>query len=157
MKATLRLTIRAFLLVWRALRTAKEQFSGGTPIGHIHIQPGKGDGILDDGRNGGRRRRQIFGYFSGSVVRAPPDLPERPGEERPDLVVGAGNRIRFPVVRVGRAAVVAQERGVPEYIAATAHVHSMAEVTQRRADHVQCEVAFIAALAVGVCDQAFEA
>lgn len=157
MKAALRLTIRAFLLIWRALRTAEQQFGGRTPIGHIHIQPGKGDGVLDDGRNGRWRRRQIFGYFSGTVVGAPPDLPKRSGEERPDLVVRAGNGIRFPVVRVGRAAVVAEERGVPEYIAAAAHVHGVAEVTQRRADHVQREVAFIAALAVGVCDQAFEA
>lgn len=60
--------IRAFLLLWSALRTGEEHFGGGTPIGHIHVQPGEGDGVLDYGRNGGRRRRQILGSFSGSVV-----------------------------------------------------------------------------------------
>lgn len=149
------LTIRAFLFLWRALRTGEQHFGGGTPIRQIYIQPGKGDGILDDGRNDGRWRRQILGCFSGSVVRAPPDLAERPREERTNLVVRGGERIRFPVVPIGRAAMVAEEGGVPEYIATSAHVHGVAEVAQRRADHVQREVAFEAPLAVGVGDQTF--
>ena len=52
---------------------------------------------------------------------------------------------------------VAEEGRVAEDIAATAHMHGVAEVTQRGADHVQREVAFMAALAVGVCDQTFKA
>lgn len=152
------LTIRAFLLLWSALRTREEHLGGGTPVWHVDIKPGQRDGVLDDGRNGGGWRRQIPRGVSGSVVgRTPPDLTERPGEERSDLVVGCGEGIRFAVVPVGRATVVAEEGGVPKHIAASSHVHGVAEVAQRGADHVHAEVAFKAALAVGVCDQAFEA
>lgn len=149
------LTIRAFLFLWRASRTGKEHFGGGTPIGQIYIQPGKGDGILDDGGNSRRWRRQILGCFSWTVVRAPPDLTERPGEERSNLVVGGGERICFPVVPVGRATMVTEKGGVPEHITSSAHVHRVAEVAQRRADHVQGEVTFKSPLAVGLGDQTF--
>lgn len=152
------LTIRAFLLLWSALRTWEEHLGGGTPIRHVDVKPGQRDGILDDGRNDGGWRRQILGGVSGPAVRrAPPDLTQRPGEERSDLVVGRGEGIRFAVVAVGRAAVVAEEGGVPEHVAAPSHVHGVAEVAQRGADHVHAEVTFKAAFAVGVCDQAFEA
>lgn len=77
-------------------------------------------------------------------------MTDRPREERPNLVVRCGERLCLPVVPIGRAAVVAEEGGVPEYIAASAHMHGVAEVTQGRADHVQREVTFKAPLAVGV-------
>lgn len=129
-------TIRAFLLLRRVLRTGKEHLGGGASIRHIHIQPGQGDGILDDGRNGRRRWREILGCLSGSIIRAPPNLTEGPGEESSDLVVRTGNRISFPIVPVGSPAVIAEEGCVPKYIATAAHVHGVAEVSQRRANHV---------------------
>lgn len=154
-------TRRFFLLTVRALVVwcwaGEERFGGGTPIGHVHVQPGEGDGVLDDGRDGRRRRGQILRSLSGSVVRASPDVPQRPGEERADLVVRRGDRVRLPVAPVGRAAVVAQEGGVPEDVAAPSHVHGVAEVSQRRADHVHGEVTFVTPPAVGVWDQTFEA
>lgn len=82
-------------------------------------------------------------------------MTDGPGEERPDLVVRVGDRIRFRVVPVGCPAMVAEEGGVPEHIAATANVHGVAEVTQRGADHVHREVAFKAALAMR--DKTFKA
>lgn len=165
------LTIRAFPLLRRAMRTGEEHFGGGTPIGHLHIQAGEGDGVLDDGRNDRRWRRQLFASSSRSVFRSPSDLTERPGEERSDLVVWTGDRIRFPVVPVvptvpivavvpavvrlvpvvpfvPSASMVAEEGSVPEDIASTANMHGVAEISQRRADHLQREVAFIATLAV---------
>ena len=158
------------------MRTGEEHFGGGTPIGHLHIQAGEGDGVLDDGRNDRRWRRQLFASSSRSVFRTPPDLTERPGEERSDLVVWTGDRIRFPVVPtvvptvvpavpvvavvpavvplvpvvpfVPSASMVAEEGSVPEHIASSANMHGVAEISQRRADHLQREVAFIATLAV---------
>lgn len=148
-------TVGAFLLVRRALTTGEEHFGDGTPIGHVHIQPGQRDGVLDDGGNGGGRRGEVTGCISGSIVGSPPDLPERPGEERSDLAVGGRNRVGVAAVPVGRPSVVAQEGCVAEHVAAAAHVHGVAEVAQRRADHVHREVAFDTAPAVG--DQASEA
>lgn len=120
------------------MRAGEKHFGGGTPIGHIHIQPGEGDGVLDDGRNSGRWWRQLPGFSTGSVFRAPSDLTKRPGEERSDLIVRGGYGICFPVIPIGGPTVVAEEGGVPEHIAATAHVHGVAEVSQRRAYHIHC-------------------
>lgn len=151
------LTIRALPSLWRAVATWEERFGRGTTVWHVDVQPGKRDGIFDDGRNGRGRRRQVLGCLSGYVVGAPPDLSQRPGEERPDLVVWVGQGICFPVAPVSYAAMVAEEGGVPEHIAASAHVHGVAEVPEGGTDHVQCEVAFEATLAVGVRHQTFEA
>lgn len=52
---------------------------------------------------------------------------------------------------------VAEEGSVPKYVATSAHMHGVAEVPQWRADHVQREVSFKAALAVGVGHETFEA
>lgn len=139
------------------MTTWEEHFGCGTTVWHVDVQPGKRDGIFDDRRNGRRRRRQILGRLSGSVVRAPPDLSQRPGEEGPDLVVWVGQGICLPAAPVSHAAVVAEKGGVPEHVATSAHVHGVAEVPQGGADHVQCEVAPEATLAVGVRNQAFEA
>lgn len=151
------LTIGAFPSLWRAVTTWEEHFGRGTTVGHVDVQPGKRDGIFDDGRNGGRRRRQVLGSLSGSAVGAPPDLTQRPGEEGPDLVVRVGQGICVPAAAVSHAAVVAEKGGVPEHVATSAHVHGVAEVPEGGADHVQCEVASEATLAVGVGHQAFEA
>lgn len=151
------LTIRAFPSLWRAVTTSEERFGRGTTVRHVHVQPGKRDGIFDDGRNGRRGRGQLLGRLSGSAVGAPPDLSQRPGEECADLVVRVGQRIGFSVAPVGYAAMVAEEGGVPEHIATSAHVHGVAEVPEGGTDHVQCEVALEATLAVGVGHQTFEA
>lgn len=144
------LTIRAFPSIWCAVTSWEGHFGSGATVQHVDVQPGKGDGIFDDGRNGGRWWRQILGGLSGSVVRTPPDLAQCPGEECSDLIVWVGQGICFPVAPVGYAAMVAEEGGVPERVATSAHVHSVAEVPEGGANHVQCEVAFEAALAVGV-------
>lgn len=156
------LTVRALLLLRRARRTGEQHLGGGAAVGHVHVQPGQGDGVLDDGRDGRRRRRRrvLGGVAAGSAVRrAPPDLAQRLGEEGANLVVGRGEGLGVAAVPVigRRAAVVAEEGGVPEHVAAAAHVHGVAEVAQRRADHVQRQVTFVAPLAAGVRHQAFEA
>lgn len=156
------LTIGALLLLRAALGTGEQHLRGGAAVGQVHVQPGQGDGVLDDGRDGGRRRRRgvLGGVAPGSAVRgAPPDLAQRLGEEGADLIVGRGEGLGVAAIAVigRRAAVVAEEGGVPEHVAAAAHVHGMAEVAQRRADHVQRQVAFVAPLAAGVRHQAFEA
>lgn len=65
------LTVRALLPLRSALRTGEQHLGGGAAIGHVHVQPGQGDGVLDDGRDGGwrRRRRVLGGVASGSAVR----------------------------------------------------------------------------------------
>lgn len=151
------LTVRAFPSFWCAVTTWEEHFGGGTAVWHVDVQPGKRDGVFDDGRDGGRRRRQILGGLSGSVVGAPPDLPQCPGEERSDLIVWVGQGICLPVAPVGHAAMVAEEGGVPERVTTSAHVHCVAEVPEGGTNHVQCEVAFETTLAVGVWHQTFEA
>lgn len=144
------------------MRTGEQHLGGRAAVGDVHIQPGQGDGVLDDGRDGGRRRRHwVFGGVApGSAVRrAPPDLAQRLGEEGADLVVGRREGLGVAAVPLigRRAAVVAEERGVAEHVAAAAHVHSVTEVAQRRANHVQRQVAFVTPLAAGVRHQAFEA
>lgn len=151
------LTIRAFPSLWRAVTPWEERFGCGTTVGHVDVQPGKRDGIFDDGRNGRRWRRQILGGFSGSAVRALPDLSQRPGEEGSDLVVWVGQGICFPVAPVSYATMVAEEGGVPKHVATSAHMHGVAEVPEGGTDHVQCEVSLEATLAVGVRHQTFEA
>lgn len=52
----IKLTVRASHVLWRPVTTGEENFGGRTPVGHVDIQPGKGDGVLDDGRNHRRWR-----------------------------------------------------------------------------------------------------
>ncbi|KAF3853297.1 hypothetical protein F7725_013985 [Dissostichus mawsoni] len=56
-------------------------------------------------------------------------------------------------VREPRASMVAEEGSVPEHIASTANMHGVAEISQRRADHLKREVAFIATLARGIWEE----
>lgn len=57
---------------------------------------------------------------------------------------------------VSRTTVVAQKRRVAKDVAATAHVHRVAEVAEGRADHVHRQVALKPAFAVRRGHQAFD-
>lgn len=99
--------------------------SAAASIIHSLVELRQRDSVLDDGRDGrggGRGPRLV--PAAPSPQRRPADVPQRPGEE----VVGFGSV---------SPAVVAEEGGVPEDVPAAAHVHGVAEVAQRRADHVR--------------------
>lgn len=116
---------------------AGEQHPLPAPVGGIDVQLGQWDGILDDGGDVWWRWWRVTGAPSRPCHRVLPHVPKGTCEEPGCL--RAVCWVRTPWLP--GAPIVAQKGSVTEYVAATANMHSVSEVTQWRADHVHRELA----------------
>lgn len=146
------LTIQVCGVLWCFGWTWEKHFHR-TAVGWVHVQPGEGNGILNDWRNGWRWRRKVLGAAAGPVGGLA-DMAKRTGEESL-ILLWSGGGVSISVISC--STVVAEERGVPKHVPSTAHMHCVAEVTQWGADHVRGEVTFKSTLSWGVGNQALQA